>query len=254
MLIGILTECEQRVTQWSREMRRGDVMVTPPGCEHDASYCGCTSFFGIGLPLAEIHDFFKGESQLQDIASWQKRIVSPDSGSREYVLTRLNELMFNLQNRNVTLTKNAANFWKRSVIDALTASIVQTSSSHFFLRSPMNIVRKVEDYLEGSDVQLVHISQLCNALNVSRRTLHRAFHDAIGMGPVAFLQHRRLCSIRSALRESDPATTTIAEIALQHGFVNLGRFSGYYQSLFGEYPSQTFTKGSVRGDLGSSLN
>jgi transcriptional regulator GlxA family with amidase domain len=77
--------------------------------------------------------------------------------------------------------------------------------------------------------------------NILRRTLHRGFHDAIGMGPVAILRHRRLCSIHSALREGDPTGTTIAEIALQHGFLNLGRFSGYYRALFGEYPSETFS-------------
>jgi transcriptional regulator GlxA family with amidase domain len=88
----------------------------------------------------------------------------------------------------------------------------------------------------------VHISEICGSLNVSRRTLHRAFHEAIGMGPIAFLQRRRLCSVHSALRQSNPATTTIAEIAMQHGFLNLGRFSGYYRALFDEYPSETFGK------------
>jgi hypothetical protein len=58
----------------------------------------------------------------------------------------------------------------------------------------------------------------------------------------AFLQRKRLCDIHSALRHADPATTTIAEIALQHGFLNLGRFSGYYRALFDEYPSETFGK------------
>ncbi|MEO8317899.1 MAG: hypothetical protein ABI561_06200 [Bradyrhizobium sp.] len=47
------------------------------------------------------------------------------------------------------------------------------------------------------------------------------------------------CSSRSILRDSDPAATTIAEIAMQHGFLNLGRFSGYYRALFDEYPSET---------------
>ncbi|MBA2401167.1 MAG: AraC family transcriptional regulator [Bradyrhizobium sp.] len=64
----------------------------------------------------------------------------------------------------------------------------------------------------------------------------------IGVGPVTFLQRKRLCDIHSALRDCDPASTTIAEIALQHGFLNLGRFSGYYRALFDEYPSETFRK------------
>ena len=32
---------------------------------------------------------------------------------------------------------------------------------------------------------------------------------------------------------------TVAQVAIQHGFIELGRFSHYYHSLFGEYPSET---------------
>jgi transcriptional regulator GlxA family with amidase domain len=35
------------------------------------------------------------------------------------------------------------------------------------------------------------------------------------------------------------AATTVAEVAMQNGFLELGRFSHYYHSLFGEYPSET---------------
>jgi transcriptional regulator GlxA family with amidase domain len=56
---------------------------------------------------------------------------------------------------------------------------------------------------------------------------------------VTFLRHKRLCAVHSLLRESDPATVTVARIAMQQGFVELGRFSHYYRSLFGEYPSET---------------
>jgi hypothetical protein len=50
---------------------------------------------------------------------------------------------------------------------------------------------------------------------------------------------RILCSVHLTLRSSDPATTTIADVAMEQGFLNLGRFSGYYRSLFDECPSRT---------------
>jgi AraC family ethanolamine operon transcriptional activator len=83
---------------------------------------------------------------------------------------------------------------------------------------------------------------------VSRRTLHRAFYDVVGFGPVTFLRHKRLGTIHSVLRQSDPAEVTVAEVALQQGFIEPGRFSHYYHSLFGEYPSETLgsrTRGKV---------
>lgn len=39
--------------------------------------------------------------------------------------------------------------------------------------------------------------------------------------------------------DSSPGDTTVAKVALQQGFVELGRFSHYYHALFGEYPSET---------------
>ncbi len=107
------------------------------------------------------------------------------------------------------------------------------------LPSAMQLVGKVDDYLAATGLRPVHISEICAHLNVTRRTLHRAFFDALGLGPITYLRYKRLCAIHSVLRDSDPATTTVAQVAMQHGFIELGRFSHYYHTLFGEYPSET---------------
>jgi AraC family ethanolamine operon transcriptional activator len=111
------------------------------------------------------------------------------------------------------------------------------------LPSALRIVNKVEDYFESNETRPLHISEICSALHVSRRTLHRAFHDGIGLGPVAFLRRKRLCSVRKILRSSDPMATNVARVAMEYGFANLGRFSGDYRQLFDEYPSQTLAAG-----------
>jgi AraC family ethanolamine operon transcriptional activator len=68
------------------------------------------------------------------------------------------------------------------------------------------------------------------------------------LGPITFLRYKRLCVIHSVLRDSDPATTTVAQVAIQHGFIELGRFSHYYHSLFGEYPSETLGRRRARAN------
>jgi AraC family ethanolamine operon transcriptional activator len=146
-----------------------------------------------------------------------------------------------LEARDVMWNADAADFWKRAIIEAMSATVLSSAPSDpdGSLLSAKRIVRKVEDYIEAAGLKPVHLSELCSQVHVSRRTMHRAFYDAVGIGPVAFLRHRRLCSVRSILRSSDPATTTIADVAMQQGFLNLGRFSGYYRSLFDECPSRT---------------
>jgi AraC-like DNA-binding protein len=48
--------------------------------------------------------------------------------------------------------------------------------------------------------------------------------------------------VHTALLMGGPAT--IKEIAIEHGFVELGRFAGEYRRLFGELPSQTLRRAS----------
>ncbi|MCK1740310.1 helix-turn-helix domain-containing protein [Bradyrhizobium sp. 139] len=246
--IGMLTGCTDKVTQWSREMHAGDVMVTPPGGEHDARYFGGASFAVISLSFADICSFFASEPRAQDANSWRQNIFRAAPQSTSLLLSRLNGLLARLRDQNIALTREAAQFWRRSIIEAMTATVLPNvpSDDDRSLSSASKIVRRVEEYLDRAGMVPIHISQICGDLNVSRRTLHRAFHDVLGIGPVAFLHHRRLCSIHSVLRCSDPTTTTIADVALQHGYLNPGRFSDYYRSLFDEYPSQSFGRRFVR--------
>jgi AraC family ethanolamine operon transcriptional activator len=65
----------------------------------------------------------------------------------------------------------------------------------------------------------------------------------LGIGPIAFLRHHRLCSVHSRLRQGHPSTTHVTDVATEFGFLELGRFSRYYATLFGEYPSQTLHGG-----------
>jgi transcriptional regulator GlxA family with amidase domain len=45
--------------------------------------------------------------------------------------------------------------------------------------------------------------------------------------------------VRSALWRADPETASVAEIARNHHFLELGRFAVAYRAVFGEMPSST---------------
>lgn len=239
--IGMLTGATNRVTQWSYDMHPADALVIPLGVDHDARYYGGASYATISLGHADIDAAFGTEPRLRDLSAWPKRHFRADLHHGEFVTRRLRDIITRLAARDVTWNADAAEFWKRSIIEAMTATILAGTPSELDgpLLSAKRIVRKVEDCIEAAGSKPIHISELCREVHVSRRTLHRAFYDAVGIGPAAFLRCRRLCSVHSTLRRSDPATTTIADVAMQQGFLNLGRFSGYYRSLFDECPSRT---------------
>jgi AraC-like DNA-binding protein len=239
--IGMLTDRTNRVTHWSYEMRPADVVVWPEGAEHDARYYGGASVAVISLAPPDLVSFFGSEPQLIAPSAWTKSHYRPSDHAGAYTIRVLQKVIARLEAEGASLTTKSAEFWKCAIVEAMTAAIVNNLASDMDGPPPsaLRIVSKVEDYLEANETRPVHILEICSGLHVSRRTLHRAFHESIGLGPVAFLRRKRLCSVHNILRSSNPTMTSVAKVAIQYGFANLGRFSGDYRHLFDEYPSQT---------------
>jgi len=105
------------------------------------------------------------------------------------------------------------------------------------LRTYACLVRKTEDYLLQTPDKSLSIYDLCGKLQISRRTLHRAFCDVIGVAPQIYLRNWRLSRVHQDLKQGRAASVT--ECAQGWGFSELGRFSGYYRELFETLPSKS---------------
>ena len=242
LIVGMLLSAEDRVTHFAFDMRPADVLVIPPAVEHDGIFHGASSYAALRFDLADVASIFAGDARLSDPATWcEKNRYRADPAIAKVTTGRLPQIVSRLAQHQHALTEASSDFWKRAIVDCITAAILQSlpPDERGTLPSALRLVHNVEDYLAAAGPRPVHVSELCAAFRVSRRGLHRAFHDAFGIGPVTFLRHKRLCAIHSALKDSSPDKTTVTEIALQQGFVELGRFSHYYRALFGEYPSET---------------
>jgi transcriptional regulator GlxA family with amidase domain len=66
------------------------------------------------------------------------------------------------------------------------------------------------------------------------------------MSPARYLLLRRLNMARSALRRADPATAKVAEIARNCQFQEPGRFAVTYRTIFGETPSTTLRRTTIK--------
>ena len=251
--IGMLTASGGHALRASYESHAGDVLAMQPGSEHENRYYGGASIMVVMASAADIVSSFGTEGRMGDPSSWCGNHFKGNAETVDSVIPRLQSLVRRLG--DVSLTRASAEFWKRAVIEAVTANIVagMPSERDGPLPSALRIVRKVEEYLDAQRTEPVHISQICSQLHVSRRTLHRAFHDTLGLGPIAFLRDRRLCAVHSALRMPHDVRT-ISDIAVHYGFQNLGRFAGYYRQLFGEYPSETRHRHQPRLDPAPGAN
>lgn len=95
----------------------------------------------------------------------------------------------------------------------------------------------VEDSLAVNVVPT--IVDICRCVGTSERNLQYAFRAYVDMSPLAYLRLCRLNRVRAILRASDPQTTTVTSVAMQFGFLHLGRFSLDYKRVFDESPSAT---------------
>jgi len=98
-------------------------------------------------------------------------------------------------------------------------------------------MRRFEDFIEQNQGLPLYISDVCAAVGVPERTLRKYCLDQLGMAPRRYLVLRRMSQARRVLQRGDGASVT--EIAMDHGFGELGRFAVNYRRLFGESPSET---------------
>ena len=104
------------------------------------------------------------------------------------------------------------------------------------------LVRRAEEYMRAHLKEAISIIDLLGTCNCSRSMLFAAFRNARGYTPMEFLTEQRLQSAREKLLKPHPVAS-VSSIALDCGFMNLGRFSQVYRRRFGERPSDTLRKG-----------
>jgi len=101
------------------------------------------------------------------------------------------------------------------------------------------LVARVVTFLRDNVGDPVTVAEMSGMAGVSERTLRAAFRDVIGLSPKQYAITQRLRAAHDALCAADPKTTTVTDVAMAHGFFELGRFAGRYRHAFGEAPSRT---------------
>jgi AraC-like DNA-binding protein len=105
------------------------------------------------------------------------------------------------------------------------------------------VMARFEDILAKSIDQKLTMPRLCAELGVAERTLRMCCAEFLGVSPMRYILLQRLNKARAALRYADPSTSSVAEVARNHQFLELGRFAVTYRTTFGESPSATLQRG-----------
>ena len=126
----------------------------------------------------------------------------------------------------------------QALITCLTAAEVREDGA---ARRHAQIMVRFEEVIAENSSRSRRVSEICEVIGVTDRTLQSCCAEFLGISPSRYLLLRRLKQVRSALRDADPAAT-VADLAQQHGFTELGRFAAVYRREFGEMPSATLAR------------
>jgi AraC-like DNA-binding protein len=128
------------------------------------------------------------------------------------------------------------------ILAAVTCLAAKTRDDGAAGRHHTRIMVRFEEALADHPSRQLQMPELCALVGVPERTLRSCCTEFLGISPIRYLLLRRLKAVRTALRSADPAAATVAEIAGNYGFTELGRFAGAYQTVFGEPPSTTLRR------------
>ena len=101
------------------------------------------------------------------------------------------------------------------------------------------IVEKCHRLAMSETLNAPSVMDLCQRLQVSRRTVQNSFRSVAETTPVNYLRSVRLNGVRRSLMSTHPSELSIGDAAARWGFYHLSHFAAEYQELFGELPSQT---------------
>lgn len=123
-----------------------------------------------------------------------------------------------------------------SIADEMTGG--ETTQSITRSRALDLVTRALELDRQMQNVPCI-IPVLAGKLGCSRRKLELAFKEVVGISPLQYLNRRRMNNVFRDLANGSLEQDTVTAVAAKYGFSELGRFSGTYQKLFGERPSET---------------
>jgi AraC-like DNA-binding protein len=93
--------------------------------------------------------------------------------------------------------------------------------------------------IEERPTDMVTVTDVARAANLSVRALEEGFRRHVGTTPMAYVRSVRMARAHAELLEATPESTTAMIVAQRWGFMHYGRFAAQYRQRFGCLPGET---------------
>ena len=134
----------------------------------------------------------------------------------------------------------------QQLIDETILAVARTlsagqSAQNLSIRRRYLLARRAREYMLERKLSPPGITEICNALHTSERTLHYAFNEVYGVSPKHYIKAQRLFAAYSDLHTA-VHLVRVSDIANHYGFLDMSYFAKDYREMFGELPSDTLKK------------
>lgn len=97
-------------------------------------------------------------------------------------------------------------------------------------------MKQVEAYIEAHLGTVIRVADLAALIGYSEGHFHRAFRATAHLTPIEFINHRRIQRAITLLRQQPESS--VADVALQVGFVSVNHFTRVFRRLVGTTPAR----------------
>jgi AraC-like DNA-binding protein len=128
----------------------------------------------------------------------------------------------------------------QTLVACLTATSMRVDGA--IKRRHASIMIRFEEVLAEHLGDPLYMTELCELIGVTERTLRSCCAEFLGMSPTRYVLLRRLNRARVRLRDADPDGANLLELVRGLGFAEPERFETAYRATFGETPRTTLQR------------
>lgn len=145
--------------------------------------------------------------------------------------------------RLLQLEKNSGdlfNFQSKKLLESLLIFLSKEKPSKLLENNSFrySILLKAIPIINASLYKKISITELCEKLNVSERSLQYAFKEHLDITPVSYINSVRLHHVKKRLFQLRHQKPSIADVAAEYSFYHMSGFSKSFKDKFGILPSE----------------
>lgn len=121
-------------------------------------------------------------------------------------------------------------------------TLMSTNVQRENLGAPGASLERTLDYIERNLKLELPAEALAEQACMSLRSLYALFDRHLGTTPKQYVRQRKLQRLHECLADPSCSVRSVTELAMDYGFMHLGRFAESYRQQFAELPSETFKR------------